>query len=266
MTGDDLDMPQPLSRVHPSPKIEVYPSAIANSPFAAHVMRVIACWAQIDGLLGSILSRMLKAEIEAGTAMYQALVSADAKRAALSAAASATCPEWQQLLLQAVQKATRPSREQRNEFAHGAWGLTKEVPDSVLLMPVSIVVSRDVSMRKAKLGGGNDAVASNDLDHSKIMVYRKRDFTEASDRALKAQMLFGLLYMVIGETIEQARRQLLNEPLIQQALLPLTRESSPEVQAILRPPADGEAPPAGLYPHNPSGSDLADQSYIAWGE
>lgn len=226
-------------------------------------MRVIACWAHIEGDLGSLLARMLKADIATGVAMYQALTSSDAKRAALAAAAAQALPEWQQLLLLAVQKATKASRDQRNDFAHAAWGNAKEVPDAVLLLPTKIVVERNVSMRQRHVVDGTNVIRPIGLDHSQVMVYKERDFQDASDRALKAQAQHGLLYMVIGETIEQARRQLLHEPEVQQALQPLIRESSPAIQEILRPPADGEPPPAGLYHNSDNPHDLIAQSYLA---
>ena len=186
-------MPQPLSRVHPSPNVEVYPSAIANSRFASSAMRVIACWSHIEGDLGSLLARMLKSDIATGVAMYQALTSSDAKRAALAAAAAQALPEWQQILLQAVQKATRSSRDQRNDFAHGAWGIAAEIPDSVLLMPSKIVVERNVSMRQSHNVDGASVIIPTGLDHSQVMVYKERDFDEASNRALHAQKLHALL-------------------------------------------------------------------------
>ena len=211
-------------------------------------MRVIACWAHIEGDLGSLLARMLKADIATGVAMYQALVGGDARRSALAAAAAQALPEWQQILLQAVQKVTKASRDQRNEFAHGAWGLSKELPDAVLLMPTKIVVNRNVSMRQKHVENGATVLKPAQLDHSQVMVYRQKDFEEASTRALHAELLHALLYMVIGETVEQARRQLLHAHGVQQALQPLIRKSSPLTREILRPPADGERPPKGLYP------------------
>lgn len=257
-------MPQPLSRVHPSPNVEIYPSAIANTRFAAHAMRVIACWSHIEGDLGSLLARMLKADIATGVAMYQALTSSEAKRAALAAAAKEALPEWQQLLLQAVQKATKASRDQRNDFAHSAWGNAKEIPDAVLLLPTKIVVERNVSMRQRhEIDGANNVIRPIGLDHSQVMVYKERDFVDASARALKAQGQHGLLYMVIGRTIEQARRQLLHEPEVQQALQPLIRKSSSAIREILRPPADDEPPPLGLYPNPIGNQELIRQSYIA---
>ena len=227
-------MPQPLSRVHPNPKIEMYASAIGNSPFAADAMRVIACWSQIEAEFSSLLARMLKADVEAGVAMYHSLVSSEAKKAAISAAAATALPEWQKILLMAVQKVTKPSRDQRNEFAHGVWGVAKQIPDAVLLVPSKFFAYR----------GGGFVEPKN---YSKVMVYKRDDFVRASQDALNAQGLNGLLFLTIGDTIEQARRQLLNDRLVQQALQPLIRESSPLVQAILRPPKDGEPPPRGLY-------------------
>ena len=243
-------MPQPLSRVHSSPSISVSAASLSNSPFCSHVSYVIASWAHIDGDLGSLLAQMLKADIETGTAMYLALTGGEARRSALLAAADAALPEWKRLLLLATLKATKPSRDQRNDFAHHAWGTAKELPGSLLLMHPRVVVERNISYRQASIENGQRIIAPKDFDADRIMVYRKKDFENAREKASRSQLLFNLLYMVIQSlTIEQARRQLLNEPEIQPALQPLIRESDPLTQEILRPPIDGEPPPRGLYPN-----------------
>lgn len=246
---DRSDMPHPLSRVRPKAEIEVSPGAIPNRPaLAVSVMRVIAIWSEIDSDAAVILSRMLKADVVTGVAMYQALTGGESRRAAFMAAAQSSLPEWQLILLRAVLNASKPSRDTRNDFAHHIWATTKDLPDALLLMPPTVRLDRHLQFRAGAPDTRVDGIADH-YDFAKIYVYRKPDLDSAVEAALDAAVHHAYLYMVTGpEVIEQGRRMLLREPRIQQALEPLTRESSPEVREILRPPADDEPPPKGLYP------------------
>lgn len=244
-------MPQPLSRTTKKGELYFSAGALRQSKFAADVAHVIALWAHIDGDIATLLSRMLKTDIATATAMYLALNSGEAKRSVLIAAAKEALPEWQFLLLQAIMKATKPAREQRNLFAHHVWGICTELESAILLTHPKTIVEKNVSHRQPvkDLGDGRRLIAPKSLDKSAIMVYRQRDFEHAVSQSQTASGLFSLLYGVIGfDPTEQARRQLLNDPIVQQALQPLIRESSSEVQEILCVPKDGEPPPKGLYP------------------
>jgi hypothetical protein len=203
-------------------------------------MRVIAIWAEIESDTAVILSRMLNADLATGIAMYQALTSAEAKRAAFMAAAKAALKDWQLLLLQAVVNASRGSRNTRNDFAHHIWATTKDLPEALLLIPPAVLLDRHVKFRNGPPDPRNDGFPDQ-YDFSQIAVYRKPDLDRAVEDALDASVHHAYLYMITGpRVIEQARKLLLREPRIQQALEPLTRESSPEVLELLRPPADGK--------------------------
>ncbi|MBD3732960.1 MAG: hypothetical protein IE934_09620 [Sphingopyxis sp.] len=241
-------MPQPLDRVHPAPTISVTPSALSNSAYAGHVAFVIATWAHIDGDVGSLLARMLKADIATGTAMYLALIGGEARKAALAAAAKEALPPWQQHLLSAVIKATKPSRDQRNSFAHHAWGTADELPGTLLLMHPRVVVESNVSRRQAHIIENTRIIRPIDLDRSRIMVFREKDFADAQRMALQATRLWNLLYMVIGDTVEVARRLLLSDGAVRSALKPLLRDVDDLTREILRRPNEDEPPPRGLYP------------------
>jgi hypothetical protein len=211
-------------------------------------MRVIAIWAEIESDAAVILSRMLKADISAGVAMYQALTGGQSRKAAFMAAAEASLKDWQLLLLRAVLNASKPSRNTRNHFAHHIWATAKELPDALLLMPPSVRLDRHLKIREGPADPRPDGAADH-YDFSNIYVYRQADLDQAVEAALDAAVHHAYLYAVTGpEITEQARRLLLREHRIQQALEPLIRKSSCEIKEILRPPADDEPPPKGLYP------------------
>jgi hypothetical protein len=246
-------MPQPLSKVRRKAEIVLGASAlIARPDFASQVMRVIAAWSLIDSTLASLLINLLKADTSAGAAIYGALNGSEAKRAVLLAAVDTNHPEWQRLLLRAVLKAVKPSRDQRNDFAHNVYASSPQLPDAVLLIPQQAHSEREVKRRKAEdIHASGKRVAPEDanppFERSQVQVWREGDFKDAVDRAIHAWHLVQSLAFTIGEhRHESVRRELLSEPLVQQALQPLTLGCSPEVQAQLSPPGD-DPPAPGIW-------------------
>lgn len=239
-------MPQPLSRVNPDAEIIVTPHALTIfNQFLPHIMGVIAQWAHIDGDFATLFSRFLRAGIEVGTAVYQKFNGLEARRTALFAAAEKALPEWQQIALAAVWKAIKASRDQRDRFAHHVWGYSRQLPDTLLLMHSNVVVDVNISYRTGQtLDGGRILIQPKDFDRSQVFVYRAKDFERATIDALNASRLVNFLYSAIsGVPMLQGHTPLLSEPLFQQAVEPLIREKSPEVQAQLRPAADAPRDP-----------------------
>jgi hypothetical protein len=249
VVDEGLDMPQPLSRVKPDAEINVGAQALTLVPdFVPQIMRVIAVWSDIDGNFANIFSNMLTMDIEVGTAVYQAFNGREARRIALFTAAEKALPEWQQIVLRTVWKATKASQDQRDWFVHHVWGYSRDLPNALLLMDSNVVVDRNVSMKqRTPIEGNRFLITPKDFDRSKVFVYRKPDFDRAVTQAEAASWLVTLSYFSLGTFAnEQGRRQLLTEPQFQQAVEPIVRERSPEVQAQLRPPGD-DPPAPGIW-------------------
>lgn len=226
-------MPQPLSQVRANTEIAVDALYIYNYPeFAAQVMRVVAHWAHIDGNLATILSRMLRADIAVGAAMYTALSSAEARKAALLAAAGEALPEYQNLILRAVLKATAASRTQRNEFVHHVWGVAADLPEALLLLHPNVVLAVNVSHRQRTqiLPDGRGVISPQPFDYRRIAVYREADFQRAVEEASQSEELFKGLYRLIAHGGPDEINWLLQVPRIKQALAPLAKSSSPEAR------------------------------------
>lgn len=244
-------MPQPLSRVCKTDTLVIDPGAINRRPdFAFPILRVIAFWAHIDGNLANILARMLKTDIRAGTAMYEALNGGEAKRAALFAAADHALPQWANLLLRAVVTASKASRNQRNDFAHHVWATCDELPDAIMLLSPSVVTRWATSRRQPYEMDGRSVIKPESLDHSRIMVYRQADFDSAVKASADADLNHIFLYDVISSLPDlgygAGRRLLLSQPQIQQAVAKMTTESGLPVPPELLPEANvdplGKAP------------------------
>lgn len=211
---------------------------------SALVMSVIASWAHIDTIVSATLADLMKADFEVLTDMYQSLSGGAAKKSAFLAAARSALPEWQFILVQAVLKATKPSREQRNDFAHHVWGTCKEVPDALLLVHPASSAASDLFFRSIREGEPpvQKPGHHNGYDLKRIFVYKDADLLSAAKDAAEAGLMFGRLQRVISPIPPvSVLPELLSDPRIQQALQPLTRESSLEVREQLRLPSADEA-------------------------
>jgi hypothetical protein len=136
--------PQPLSLVRTNPTIRILDSGREpNAKLSGMAMGVIRIASLIDLKWSEILVDILHADPKTGMAMYQALISADAKRAALLAAASARMSEQDSLLFRACVASTYTVREVRNKFAHHIWAVCDDIPDALLLAsPDALTVAR----------------------------------------------------------------------------------------------------------------------------
>lgn len=229
-------MPQPLSEVSQNGKLTFGAGALRTSPFAGDVAYVIALWAHTDGDIASILSRMLKADIAVGTAMYLALISSNGQKAALRAAAKEALPAWQEILLRAIGSVVEPWRDQRNRFAHNVWGICPDVPNAILLTHPKTIVNHNVSHRQRvmELPDGRGVIRPRPIDDTQIMVYRKADFKQAIENAERARDLYRLFYATLssGET-SGPQQQLLTDDAVRARAHQMAGECDDEVKAFL---------------------------------
>lgn len=233
-------MPQPLSRVKPDADIRVRAAALPPK-FCVYITRTITAWAYNDHLLANMLCGFLNAEYEVVAAMYQSLVSGEARRAALYAAAKAAVPQHLNLIIATIQ-STKVSREERNHFAHHIWAISEQLPDAMILVDPATLTEPDVKLRAMAEKGllkptitpvGNlnriDFPPMPVLDRSKMMVYREKDFKDAATNAETCSVVFQALMRATNRTApdEQERQLLLGEPRIARALARLSPESAP---------------------------------------
>lgn len=193
-------MTQKLSEVAEEGKVVFSAGALRQSPFGADVAYVIALWAHTDGDIASILSRMLKADIAVGTAMYLSLANAGAQKSALAAAAKEALPEWQQIILQSIGSVADPWRKERNMFAHYAWGHCSEVSDGILLAHPKVIVNYNISHRQrvTNLPDGRGIIQPKPIDDKQILVYRREDFDSAILHAERARDLYRDFYALLA--------------------------------------------------------------------
>jgi hypothetical protein len=101
-------MPQHLSRVKNITTREGGPGIILQRPeLALLVTAVITSWSHAEANLGRFLAVCLRADSSAGVAMYLSLSGAEARRAALEAAATKSLDPEEIALFALIMKAVR---------------------------------------------------------------------------------------------------------------------------------------------------------------
>ncbi|MGB8843133.1 MAG: hypothetical protein WCC64_18920 [Aliidongia sp.] len=184
-----------------------------------------------------VLVDLLKSDRRTGVAMYQALKSAEAKRAALSAAARVQLSSDDYLIFKAAISATGPVRKVRNQFAHQILGYSVDIEDSLLLIDQEELLRVDVNAAEAYLETNKTSkiVIPDGIDVSKIQVWKRRDLEEAERNATDAlgivfEVLNGLHNFGPGLGVK-TRELLLNRSAITQAVQANRRRSVPVIQA-----------------------------------
>lgn len=229
-------MPRPLSEVSPDGKLTFDASVLRTSPFAADVAYVIALWAHTDGNIACILSRMLKTDVTVGTAMYMSLTNSGGQRAVFEAAAKEALPQWQYLLLRAINSVTQPLREQRNHFAHRVWGTCSELPEAILLTHPKTIVNYNVSYRQRDISSSDCSgiLRPKPIEDSAIIVYTKDDFLEAIRQAERACKLYQLFYSTISHPeFQEPRMQILADQEIKFKASQMAKEYDDLTKAFL---------------------------------
>jgi len=237
-------MPQPLSRVRRVRSITWGPLALDSRPnLAALIMRHIATWSQTEILLGGILAIVLRLEQAiafAGVQMYLRLSSAEARRSVLDAAAKAMLATPDYELFSLTMRAIKPVRSRRNDFAHGFWGITDELPDALLWVAADDQLTYDTTLLGAHPqnlqspyeGLLTSAIDAFDRHQESIMVYRMPDLSDDLSRAREATLAVNLLWEAFhpyGRERDAKRQELRNLHLIQAVLQSeSTDESTPK--------------------------------------
>lgn len=216
-------MPQPLSKVRPIRQSVWMANSISHRPELANmVMEAIASWSLTELYLGETLSHFLGADPHIGLAMYLSISSAEARRAALDGAARAALSDDDLALFNRVLKAIKPVRDRRNDFAHGCWGYSSELPNALLWADAKDMIVHDARLMKPRKGDKPIVVPASGLPES-TMVYRAADLKGDLSDAHHAHncaflLLSGLSFG--GATRDRTLKELSRSPLLRRLDVP----------------------------------------------
>lgn len=182
------------------------------------VAKVIASWAMTEMQQARLLSLFLGSETKVGISMFLGVVSAEAKKSMLDEAAKASLTRNDYELFQLVSRALAPVRKRRNEYAHGVWGQTDELPQYLIWLPQEEFLIKEMHMNEARRNG--DKATLKQLAETispKMMAYSKQDLAEDGNRASQATICVQDLVIALsrqGHKSDEARNSLLASPLL----------------------------------------------------
>lgn len=230
-------MPQPLSMVKKD--AEIFTEATELPPeLCVQIVRTISAWSHIDQIIASMLAGFLEADFAVAAAMFRALSSDEAKRAAVIGAAKEARPDKRDIV-QAVLNATKTYRGIRHKFAHHIWATSPDVPKAMILIDPKAIIESDFALHeKARRGELHPkATKEGDVirldfpqfptpDRSKMMVYKLKELQDIANDAFACVHTYKLLNRVCGKfPDDEAQQELLSVPPIQQEFEHLTSEN-----------------------------------------
>jgi len=239
---------QPLSSIDPKAGYTFGTTTLdGHQELAAYIAQTISIGSIIERRWAAILVELLQADPLTGMAMYQALTSTVAQRAALGAAASVRLVPEDFKLFQAVATAITPARKLRNDFAHHIWGETGTVPGALLLIDPTTLVDGDVSESNAHrlLALQQKGPIIEGADRKKMKVYRKDDLIEAKNLVLEAMLIVADLWAGLHfsddeySLHDEMRTKLRAHPRVAEVLQPQSPKSAPKAHRKPR----GQTPP-----------------------
>lgn len=237
-------MPQPLSRVKSNVSIFLgIEDNTATDIMWRSVVRVTNAWSRIDGLLAEMLSGFLRADFASVAAMYSAIVSVEARRAALLAAAKIANPQALDLI-SATLNSIKSSYKRRNEFSHHIWGYSPDLPDSILLIDPAVLIEQSAAVHQfvadgkfvptfVKVGKATkmEPPPLPPYDLSRVFVYREAELKHQAKFAAQCVFMVNSLMMATNVKNPDVKEldKLLREPLVQRELERLNRKNDQQV-------------------------------------
>lgn len=124
---------KPLLIDYPNAKTIIGVGYIEDRPRAAALVgRIVTSWADIEVQCARLLAELMGTNIPAAAAVFGSLRSSRAQSDALTAAAEAVLDENDLLLFVAHTKRRAALEKERNDLAHGCFGVSPAIPDHVI--------------------------------------------------------------------------------------------------------------------------------------
>lgn len=186
-------MPNPLSRVKPNCNFSHGSESLSKRPAEALlIMETIASISLAENARGLILSAMLGTESHIGLSMYLSIQTASTQKALLQAAALSCLTDELLELLRRIDKSAKSIFDLRNDFAHGLWGDSEELPDAILWLSARHFLDHVV-----EIDDGRKHVLPMLHDRKKILVYTLTELGKISLRAKSVASLYRLFSMLL---------------------------------------------------------------------
>lgn len=127
---------QPFLRANPDAHYYINQNCMADRPeMASIIARCLLTWSLVDVEMSLILGTLLDSRSDAAVAVYLSLQNARAQRDALSSAASIRLDGQDLAMFKAVMAIHKSSSSERNDLAHGIFGVISNEPDQLIWCP-----------------------------------------------------------------------------------------------------------------------------------
>jgi hypothetical protein len=125
----------------------MFADATADHPYLmALIGRHISIWAWIDAEYANLTAEFLTADHRVVCELLNGIISSDARRGAILGAARAALDAARLDLFDAIWTASAASRRRRNDFAHGLWGSSDDLPDSLIWADAKDIARNDFEL------------------------------------------------------------------------------------------------------------------------
>lgn len=180
-------MPQPV-RFSRHIHFQFSPDAILQRPkLAPHIGVISQYWNEIDARIGVMLAAVLGSEAKLGIAIYYAITNDGAKRAALDAIARQKLLPNQREEFQKILSEIGQRYGDRNQVVHGAWGISNEYPNALLLADIKETMALHADMVALSRPGRKKDRDQRKLDYqNSLMRWTEQDFLQTEERLEEA--------------------------------------------------------------------------------
>lgn len=180
-------MPQPIRLDHPI-AADFGVKALLHRPKLATLIALTAThWNDLEARIAVFIAALLQQEANTVMTIFLALTGDGPKRALMDAVASMKLKSEDLTLFQKVQSNISGRYGERNKIIHGAWGVSPDYPDQLLLGDFRDSISY---MSGVAAGGLNDPFAfiNKTLEHQrKWQVWKEQDFLDVLSRMESAR-------------------------------------------------------------------------------
>lgn len=127
---------QPFLRTHPDAHYYINQNCMTDRPeMASIIARCLLTWSLVDVEMSLILAALLDTRSDAAVAVYLSMQNARAQRDALSSAAVISLSGDDLALFNATLALHKASSGDRNDLAHGIFGVVSNEPDQLIWCP-----------------------------------------------------------------------------------------------------------------------------------
>ena len=124
---------KPLTKSFPNARVTMGVGYIEDRPKAAALVgRIVTSWADIEIQVTRLLAELMGSNIPQVAAVFGSLRNSRAQSDALAAAAEAVLNELDLLLFQAYIARKAALEKERNDLAHGCFGVSVSIPDHIV--------------------------------------------------------------------------------------------------------------------------------------